>query len=290
MVLPSIGLQITPNTHTLRSSKILLDLATIKNMRNRFVATSTDQINAVDLIWQLHIKFGTSPLPHLDDELDSNDKDDIFPESVNVLNQISSFSTLLNSIHTVSNVGWTRQIPTNYFKEAICLVWDNSNTPLPFQTFTAGSGTVIHLNHNPFLRRTLIHEIASMFCLPDLAPSLAHFLLCATEGGRSLYTVGGWWPSAAGTTSLPFQKLDVWQGLRIQLKDYHDPCIVHPPQTLSASPPTGNWPLGHFDTVLINIDPDEEWPQSKMTGHDPQVNIFLPLTHHFQGTVLFRFN
>ncbi len=208
------------------------------------------------------------PLPHLDNELDSDDEDNIFPDDINVPNQLRSSATLLGSIHTVSNIGRTRRIPTNYFEEAAHLVRDcDLNLPLPLRTFMAGSRTAIHLNREPFLRRTSIHEIASRFCIPDLAPSLAHFLSRAAEGGRSLYTVGGHRSPAPGTTSLPFQKLEVWQGLRIQLKDYHDPRIVHPPQALCASPPTEKWPLGRFDAVLINIDPDKEWPQSKMTGN-----------------------
>lgn len=230
----------------------------------------SDKCRRFDLataIRDARIEFGTVPLSHLDNELDPDNKDNIFPEGINVPNQMESSTTLLNSIRTVSNIGRTCRIPTNYFEEATCLVRDcDSNTPLPFRTFTAGFRTAIHLNREPFLRRTSIHEIASKFCIPDLVPSLAHFLSRVAEGDRSPYAVGGRRPPAANATSLPFQKLEVWQGLRIQSKDYHDPRIVHPPQTLCASPPTEKWPLGRFDTVLINSDPDKEWPQSKMTG------------------------
>ena len=241
------------------------------------------------------IEFSTSPLSHLDNELDldTDNEDNILPEDINVPNQIRPSANLLDSIHTVADIGRTRRIPTNYFKEAACLVRDyNSNTPLPFRTFMAGSRTAIHLNHEPLLRRTSIEKITSTFRIPDLAPSLAHFLVRATEGGRSLYAVGGRRPPAAGATPLPFQKLEVWQGLRIQSKDYHDPRIIHPPQTLCASPPSREWPLGRFDNALINIDPNEEWPQSKMTGSDSESQIvnFLPLTHSFQDTVSFRFD
>ena len=251
------------------------------------------QFDLATAIQDAQIEFTTSPLPHLDNELDTDDEVNVFPEDINVSNQMGpSASTLLDSIHTVSNIGWTRRIPTNYFEEAACLVRDcNSNTPLPFRTFMAGSKTAIHLNREPYLRRTSIDEIASMFCIPDLKPLLAHFIARATDS-RSLYTVEGRRPPAAGTTPLPFQKLKVWHGLRIQMKDYHDPHIVHPPQTLCASPPTQKWPLGRFDNVLVNIDPDKEWPQSKMTGSDSclGVTIVLPLTHNFQGTVLFKFD
>ena len=209
------------------------------------------------------------------DELDADDDD--------MPNQMRPNTTLLDSIHTVSNIGHTCRIATNFFEEAACLVQDHdSNTPHPFRTFMAGSRTAIHVNRDPFLRRTPIHEIAIMFHIPDLTPALAHFLMRAAGGDRSLYTVGGRRPPAASATSLPFQKLEVWQGLRIQSKDYHNPRIVHPPQTLCASPPSEEWPLGRFDTALVNIDPDKEWPQSKITGSDSCITIFLLLTHHFR--------
>ena len=260
----------------------------------------SDKCRRFDLataIRDARIEFGTLPASTLlDNELDSDDEDNIFPEDVDAPNQMRSSATLLDSIHTVANIGRTRRIPTNYFKETASLERNcNSNTPLPFRTFLAGSRTAIHLTREPFLRRTSIHDVALKFSIPDLAPSLAHFFSRATAGDRSLYTVGDRRPPAlvAGAIpSLPFQKLDVWQGLRIQSKDYHDPCIVHPPQTLCASPPTEKWPLGRCDTVLINTDPDKEWPQSKMTGSDSLVTIFLLLTlcvtHNFQDTVLFR--
>jgi hypothetical protein len=170
-------------------------------------------------------------------------------------------------------------MPTNYFEEAVCLVQDqDSNTPLPFRTFTAGSRTAIHLNREPFLRRKSIGDITSMFGIPDLTPSLAHFLSRVASGTRSLYMVGGRRPPMAGPLSLPFEKLDVWSGLRLQMKDYHDPRKVHPPQTQCAWPPSELWPLGCYDTVLINTDPDEKWPYSKMSGNNPSPTVFTLLT------------
>jgi len=93
----------------------------------------------------------------------------------------------------------------------------------------AGFRTAIHINRKPYLRRTSIDEIASRFHIPNLAPSLAYFLTCVIAGDRSLYTVGGCQSPIAGAISLLFQKLEVWQGLHVQSRDYHDPCIIHPP-------------------------------------------------------------
>jgi hypothetical protein len=85
----------------------------------------------------------------------------------------------------------------------------------------------------------------------------------------------------ASHLSLPFERLDVWSGLHLQIKDYHDPGKVHPPQTQCAWPPSQLWPLGHYDTVLININPDKEWPYSKMLGNYHSWTIFNLLTSDF---------
>ena len=97
-------------------------------------------------------------------------------------------------------------------------------------------------------------------------PALAHFMIRITDGSRAVYTVGGRRPAATTNTPLPFQKIEVWPGLRIQMKDFHNPSIVHPPQTLCAWPPSADWPVGRFDNALVNVDPEKEWPFSKISG------------------------
>ena len=240
----------------------------------------SDKCRRFDLataIRDARLQFGTLPPSHLGDDVDSDDESDIPPESANADNQhqTNSSSVLLDSITTVSDIAQTRRVPTNYFAEAACLVRDcDSNTPLPLRTFIASSRTAIHLNRVPFLRRRPIDEIASTFRIPDLASSIAHFLSRIASGTRSLFMVGGRRPPTANASSLPFEKLDVWAGLRLQVKDYHNPRIAQPPQTLCAWPPSESWPSGRFDAVIINTDSDKEWPHSKMSGNNPSPLIF----------------
>jgi len=243
----------------------------------------SDKCRCFDLaigIREAGMEFGTPPVPYSSfvyDGVDPGDTD--LNNMLHNPNQTNSSSTL-NSIHTLSGT-CTARVLTNYFEEAICLVRDcDSKTPRPLRTFTAGSRAAIHLNREPFMRRTLITDIASMFGIPDLAPSLARFLSCAAEGNGSIYTIGGRRRPTASSTNLPFQRLEVWSGLRIQLKDYHNPSIVHPPQTLCVRPPCKEWPSGRFDAVLVNTDPDFEWPSSKISGNSLSSVVikFLQLT------------
>jgi hypothetical protein len=237
----------------------------------------SDKCQRFDLattIREAQMDFGTSEVPSFvdnrEDSGDSDLNDDIPPNQ----NQTNSSSTLLNSIHTVSVTGRASRARTDYFEEANCLMrGSDSNMTRPLRTFIAGPMTAIHLNLKPFMRRTLVADIASMFGITDLEPSLARFLSCATKGDGSLYTIGGRRPPAS-STNLPFQKLEVWSGLRIQLKDYHNPSIAGTPQTLCARPPCKEWPFGRFDAVIANTDPDFKWPSSKMSGNGLSSVVF----------------
>ena len=203
--------------------------------------------NLATAIRDARIEFGKLSVPSFvdgDDDSGDDDSNDGYNMPHNQ-KQINSSSTL-NSISRIH--GPARRAHTNYFEEAIRLVRDSdSNTPRPLRTFTAGSRIAIHLNREPFMRRTLVTDIASIFGIPDLAPSLARFLLCTAEaeGNRSLYTIGGR-RQPASSTNLPFQMLEVWSRLRIQMKDYHNHSVVVPPQTLCIRPPCEEWPLGRL--------------------------------------------
>ena len=37
-------------------------------------------------------------------------------------------------------------------------------------------------------------------------------------------------------------------------------------QTLMEAPSSREWPLGQFDVVIANMDPEHQWPQSSLVG------------------------
>ena len=106
-----------------------------------------------------------------------------------------------------------------------------------------------------------------MFGIPDLVPALVHFLThVQIDGSKATFTVGSQQPVSTSNTPLLFQKIEVWPGLCIQMKDIHNPHIIHPPETLCAWSPSRAWPLGHCDNILINVDLGKEWPHSSISG------------------------
>lgn len=82
-------------------------------------------------------------------------------------------STLLAEINLISNLTGPAQDLTDYFEKAKQLQNSGiSNTPTPLQTFIASS-TAFHLNCNPDICCPSVDDIANIFNLLDLHPSLA---------------------------------------------------------------------------------------------------------------------
>jgi hypothetical protein len=102
-----------------------------------------------------------------------------------------------------------------------------------------------------------------MYNLPDLQPALSEYLSRMTIG--HIDAIGGR-RVARDNSPLPFSELEIWTKVHIQSKSYHYPHDVLPPQTVNAAPLSHEWPLGHYDSVIVNVDPVKEWPFSGLEG------------------------
>ncbi|KAI6018243.1 hypothetical protein PISMIDRAFT_107685 [Pisolithus microcarpus 441] len=73
-------------------------------------------------------------------------------------------------------------------------------------------------------------------------------------------------------------KLYIWHKVHVQQLSYHDRNLLLP-QTLHAIPPLSMNPYGRYDSVIISIHPQHEWPRSGLAGHSvSQLHIiFCPL-------------
>lgn len=177
--------------------------------------------------------------------------------------RIDTTSSLLASIDPTSPlVGGTRKIP-DYFARAEKLLEVSSSVSHSLRTFYAGS-TAFNLPRDPSHKRMSIEAVVEMFNLPDLRPALADFLK-RYQSQANILSLGGRRASPPNAP-LPFDELLVWSKFRIQLKAYHRPHQNLPPRTVIASPPSKDWPLGQYDTVLVNTDLAQQWPQSGIDG------------------------
>ena len=161
----------------------------------------------------------------------------------------------------------------NYFQEAKLLVQQKSPPPpFPLRTFSVAS-TAFHLSRDPAFKRMTPEDVSLTFSMPDLVPALSHFFLRLTQNRDSMFSIGG---RRYGTAQvvLPFEKLEVWTGVRLQSRDYYNRNIILQPEKLNAAPPNKDWPAGRRDIAIVNVDPKFSWPDSGLAG----AGSFTPVT------------
>ncbi|KAI6000083.1 hypothetical protein EDD15DRAFT_2160336, partial [Pisolithus albus] len=161
--------------------------------------------------------------------------------------------------------------PPDYFTISAALLGAESSAQKPYRTF-AMSTTGFHLATKPSLRLT-VDEAASAYQLPDLKSAMAAFF-------------------ASGDLCFPGQehKLQIWQKVRVQQLSYHSKTLL-PPQTLRAILPSTANCYGHYDSAIVSLDSQSDWPKSGLAGHSvaqlrmifhvSRSNSFLAYVQHF---------
>lgn len=149
----------------------------------------------------------------------------------------------------------TRKI-VDYFK--IADVPANRNLKSTFASCT----TAIHLATKPHLRIT-IDEAATLFDLPDLRPAICEYLDRCANGGE--HSVEGRRRDSPNS-SPPSERIQVWTKVRVQVRNYHHPDIVEPPQTVNAIPPSTKYPHGLYDSAVFSPGTESDWPSSGLEG------------------------
>ena len=136
----------------------------------------------------------------------------------------------------------------------------------PFCTFSDAQ-TAFHLTYDPSFKHSMVDQVSLAFKIPDLHAALAKYIIQA-KSGVIHFTLGGQYTNNQKNSSfaLPYSLLEVWTSFWLQSKMYHAHQEILPAQTVNASPPLNTWPLGHFDPVIFNTDPEYQWPYSGMSG------------------------
>ena len=228
-----------------------------------------DKIRRFDLATSIRaagIQFGQDSKPEIDDDWYSDDDGDGDGDD-GMPHRIDQTSDLLARISPLSSSGGPRRQTVNYFQRADDLQQGKHPTaPRPFRTFKMGS-TAFQLPRDPQLKKLSIDIASQQFDLPDLRPALAEYLRRISSNGIDLASVPiGGRRSASSGCNLPIDYIQVWTTMRIQLKQYHRPSDTAQPHTLLASPPSKEWPVGRYDTVVVNTDPSKKWPYSGLEG------------------------
>jgi hypothetical protein len=155
----------------------------------------------------------------------------------------------------------TRKI-IDYFHIAHALASDPSpRVPQPLRTF-ASSTTAIHLALKSS-SSTTIADASESFGLPDLHDAIRGCLDHSSHGEP--HDVTGQRPTSFRCALLT-DKVQIWSKIRVQLRNWHDPGLVEPTQTLVISSPSQHYPHGCYDCVVISPTADSDWPTGGLNG------------------------
>ena len=134
----------------------------------------------------------------------------------------------------------------------------------PFRTFTE-TWTAFHLNWDPSYKQMSIDKAAKKYGLPDLHPALVDFIRRYKSSNPAPYLIGSQ-HSTAACSEIGSLKIQIWSSIRLQSKSFHNTDVVMPPKLVNACLPCEDWPLGHYDSVIINSNRSKSWPHSGLAG------------------------
>ena len=156
---------------------------------------------------------------------------------------------------------------TNHFKVAASILETEPPKDLPLRTF-ANDMCAFHLDARGDTKQITIEEASNLYNQPDLRRAIADFLTktsYAETRGR-ICSIGGR-RMAAVDAEVPYNKVQCWNDVRMQAKDFHQRYIVLESRLVMAKPPSPENPYGDSDVVIINLDPAYPWPQPTLKGN-----------------------
>lgn len=181
--------------------------------------------------------------------------------------KISTTTELLANADFVSPLMGSVHPMVDYFKIVSQLkLGQIPNAPQPHRTHQSSPNSTFHLTHDPSFKHMLVDDVATLFNLLDLRPALGDYGQRISQTEESSTTLIGGRRLSGNTCALPFLYLEVWNQLRIQTKEYHAPHGILVAHTVNVYLPSPEWPLGHYDPVIANVNPAEKWPQGGLKG------------------------
>ncbi|KAF7965082.1 hypothetical protein HWV62_45763 [Athelia sp. TMB] len=253
----------------------------------------TDKIRRFELATSMRaagVDFGHSD-PCIDppDNLDSDDE--LSGDLIGTQRRkIDRTSVLLATIRPTASVAGPRHVQTDYFAHAKRLAAENHpRQPFPPRTFISDSEqTAFHLGRDPSCKLSL-KDASTIFDIPDLQQALAAYLRNAADPKININTVPiGGRRVAVPNDTLPSGDIRIWTNVRIQAKKYHHAHKPAEARTVMASPQCAGWPVGRYDTVILNNDPEQKWPQSGLRGHSVgQLRLIFHLPNNVTGGGVF---
>ncbi|KAI6020926.1 hypothetical protein BKA83DRAFT_4126818 [Pisolithus microcarpus] len=80
---------------------------------------------------------------------------------------------------------------------------------------------------------------------------------------------------------LPSDKIQIWTKVCIQVRNYHNPGMVKPAQTMNIAPPSQEHPCGLYNSAVFSLSAESDWPAWGLNGH---MIVQLRLVFRMLGT------
>lgn len=141
-----------------------------------------------------------------------------------------------------------------------------------FATLTTG----FHFATKPSLQLS-IDEATTLYNLPSLHSAITTFL--ASE------------EMCLQVPQPHIDRLHIWHKVHVQQRSFHNSNILLLLQTLCAVPPSTAHTYRQYDSVIISLNLQSDWPKNGLAGHSvaqlqlifclPHLDLFLTYIHHF---------
>jgi hypothetical protein len=188
-------------------------------------------------------------------------------------------STTAELLPLLSTFGYNTESPrsfTNYFYRA------KHQNDKPPRTFHNADNVVCHLSRDPKYAKTPLDQLVQLYKIPDLPGAIADFISRIGSSSRGFVEVIGGRRSVYDR--MPDFHLQVWTKIRLQTTTFHYPHNILPATTINAIPPSTLCKEGQYDAAVINIDQNQKWPSSGLTGKSLFQNYLFTSLKYFSRT------
>ena len=123
--------------------------------------------------------------------------------------------------------------------------------------------TAYHLSSKPTMMNMTVNSTVQLYELPDFKLAITDYLDC--HHPNFTHMIGGRRHSTLDC-QLPFDHIQIWYKMQIQLYSSYNLNMLLLSQGLHASLSSVKWPFSHYDTVIISSDGNKDWPHNGLHG------------------------
>ncbi|TDL22476.1 hypothetical protein BD410DRAFT_723064 [Rickenella mellea] len=155
-------------------------------------------------------------------------------DDVTVVGHLSGFDRTEGKLRRVR----VARVGSDYTTRPVRDIFSSPSTP-------GNDTTAFHLVNRTTFSKYTIETLSELYRIPDLRAAIGDYFSGQTIEARNGRRI------SPPNCDLPFDRLNVWDHCRIQLRAIHDESIIKPPTTIQARPPSTERQYGWCNFVLV---------------------------------------